>query len=155
MKKFAAAMRLSVALVSTLAIAGCAGNPLVARWTATQNSGGINTTVTMTLNADGTSTFGLQPMGGTVSGVTVTCAGAGLTYTGNTWTSTATTLVFAGSPTCSGMSTCTAGGTDTTFDCAAAGTNNFNGSQNYTLSGDNRTLTMTMGSNSFTFTRAN
>lgn len=153
------ALRATVLSASVFAIAGCAGNPLVGTWVTPFANGGLGGTGTMTLSGDGTASFKINITGGNVMGVQISCTGEGLTYSGVRWTSTATEIAFTGSSTCAGMITCSAAGMQNVIDCNAAmmgGMNNLGGSNNYTLSSNNNTLTFTSGNlNNNTFTRMN
>jgi hypothetical protein len=149
-------IKAAFAAASLFSLAGCAGNPLVGTWTAQQMGGGLNATITLTLNADGTASTNIQVMGGSFMGTDVTCTGPGVTNTGYRWTSTATTISVTGTPMCSGSSTCMVGGMSTEFGCSqmmgmgmGMGSNNLETAM-YTLSNNNNTLTITTMSNGMT-----
>ncbi len=128
--------------VLALTAAGCSSNPLVGRWTATNSGGGVQTTVTMTLGGGGNADATIVGMGA--------CTGT-MTFTGATWTSTATAITFAGMSTCAGMVMCTIAGTTVNVDCSMAGNlNATSGTHSYTLSNSNMTLVV----DTSTFTRA-
>lgn len=140
---------------SLFALAGCAGNPLVGEWFVEQNSPqGGNVRLVLALNADGTAVTRIEPTGGTINGVTITCTGA-LSNSGYRWTSTATTISVTGTPMCSGMVTCMAQGMSSTSDCSSGLSGGMGSSDPlrdamYTLSNNNNTLTITTMSNGMT-----
>ncbi len=141
----------SVSMV--FALGGCVGNPLVGTWIATA-SGPINTTVTLTLNGDGTASSNLKATGGSAGGMTVTCTGDGVTQSGFRWSSTMTTLSITGTPTCSGASTCMAGGMTLEINCGTLMSSGMMPTMmpeaTYALSNNNNTLTITTMSGGMT-----
>jgi hypothetical protein len=146
---------------SLFALGGCAGNPLVGTWVATQNSGGLNGTITLTLSGDGSASSVVQITGGEVMGTQITCTGAGVMNAGYRWTSTATTIAVTGTPMCSGSVTCMVAGMSTEINCAAmmgmGMSNNQLENAMYTLSNNNNTLSISSTSGGmtsmFSFTR--
>lgn len=132
-------------LFGAIGCGGPAANPLVGTWRASLSASGIDGNSTLTLNANGTASLSAIFTGGMAGGMTVTCTGPGLTYSGLTWTSTATTLSITGTPMCSGMISCMVGGMSQDFGCSTAGMNMTEGlsSAMYTLTNNNNTLTIT------------
>lgn len=155
--------KLVTAFGAAMALCGCAGNPLVGSWSASQTEGGLNGTVSLTLAGDGAASVNLNYTGGTASGMTFTCTGPGIMQSGYRWTATATTLSVTGTPTCAGSITCMAGGMPQTLDCSRLSMGGMTPSMldaaTYSLSNNNNTLTLTttasgMGmSTTLTFTR--
>jgi hypothetical protein len=155
-------LRTAFAAASVFALAGCAGNPLVGTWVAQLGGSTLNTSATLTLNADGTASTNTTVTGGTVNGMTVTCTGPGVSNTGLRWTSTATTITVNGTPTCTGSVTCMVAGMSQELGCSTGSMMTMSsGIENapYTLSGNNNTLTLSITSNGMTtmqaFTRRN
>jgi hypothetical protein len=156
--------RAAIALVVSLLIsAGCGGRviegPLLGTWTY-RSTDELVRTIAVTFNAAGTAAEVLT-LGNPSSYPTETCSGTP-TLSGYSWTATSTTLTISGSPTCLGTIACS--------DCSAAGTFDCNqcafpmyqfmvvgddpdlppnsavtqvaGACQYTLSSDNKTLTL-------------
>lgn len=111
----------------------CASDPLPGRWTASTTTGAITLSTTLTLHADGTLAVTDTGRG--------SCTGT-RTYTGLTWSSSATIVAFAGTPACTGSIVCTSGTTTAMLNCPAAPSFSMAGACAYTLGSDNNTLTL-------------
>lgn len=153
-------------LGSALAMAGCggsntSGNPLIGTWSTTISSGAGNTsTLNITFAAGGTASVNLLITSIMDMGSSATCTGAGFTFSGYTWSSTATTLTIGGTPgPCSGSASCTKGGRTDTVNCAASMLTapDLAGMGTYVLSNNNNTLTLNnsddAGARMISFTR--
>jgi len=123
----------SVLLV--LALAGCTDGPVAAglagKWSTIVSSGGVTFKETFDFEGGGTANLTLNGTG--------SCSGTE-TYTGGSWSSTATTLTLSGTPACSGGLTCTIMGTVVNIGCSSAPSS---GTFTYTLSNNTLTLTQT------------
>lgn len=144
MKPFRA-MLVGVSLAT--AVASCGGSsPLVGRWTASvQPQTGATDSLTLALNADGSMTIALAGTG--------SCSGA-LSYSGFSWTSTATSFTAAGAGTCSGAGV-TCPGAAGMATCGTTGP--MAGTCTYQLSNNNLTLVVSGCDNTIvpgTFTHA-
>ena len=118
-----------VLIASLLALAGCAGNPLVGTWDGPATSTlGTTYHAEVDIKGDGTLTYSLIGAG--------SCNGT-LLYTGYSWTSDATTITFSGTPACSGSLTCGS----VTVDCSKAQQSSTLGACGYVLSNGSDTLT--------------
>jgi hypothetical protein len=109
--------------------AGCAGNPLVGEWQYSQSVGTASFSATYNLAGDGTGTLTAAGSGA--------CTGT-QTYQGFTWSSSATTITFTGTPSCTGSISC--GGVMVT-SCSGASMVQ-TGACNYQLSNSNNSLTI-------------
>ena len=127
-------------VVTALFLSACGPGPLVGRWTRTTSTGGAELTAVEALNADGTAAITLSGTGG--------CTGM-IAYTGLTWSSDATSIIFMGRGTCSGAVNCTISGTNVTIDCAHSPNGPQEGACDYTLSSDANSLTISNCSGSF------
>ncbi len=140
--------RWSLAAAGALAVlgAGCSSDPLVGTWATSFTYLGTTGTSTYQVNGDGTLAY-------TLSGSGSTCSGS-MTWSGYTWTSTGTSVAFAGVPQCSGSFTCGA----FSLNCTAGSSQALKaGSCSYALSNNDDTLALTScsGTSDVTLTREN
>jgi hypothetical protein len=127
---------------------GCGGkgfdSPLVGTWATPTSTGGLNGTVTVDLNGDGSLSV-------IFSGASTSCTGTE-TWTGYSWTSTSSVVAFSGTGSCAGGITCG----PLTLNCS--GNQAFQpGSCSYAFSNNNNTLILTncVGTSNATYTRQN
>jgi hypothetical protein len=138
---------------STLVLAMASGcvhstNPLDGTWVQSVDEPGVATAkITMNLNADGSVAMTevvTQWMGDP-------CTGS-VSFSGITWSSTASSLTLSGTPACTGTIQCTSLGPLSCSDVGA--TSVASGSVGYTLENGNDTLVLQNGSSGpLTFTR--
>lgn len=143
--------------VFMLSAANCGGSPLVGRWQATPMGMGSSYQINMELKADGSVDMSI----GNFNIAGAMCTGS-ISYTGGHWEAMASgmSITYSGTPACSGMVTCMVAGMTQNIDCSRAmgmSGNPTSGTQTYSLSSDNNTLTFTSsggsGSEPITFTR--
>lgn len=126
--------RLLVPIVAVLfCTPGCGPAPIVGRWTRTATTGGAVLTTVEAFDADGSATITLSGAGG--------CTGS-ITYTGLTWTTDATSIVFAGHGACAGTVNCVISGASVIVDCVHAPNGPQDGACDYALSTDGNSLTI-------------
>ena len=137
-----------------VASAGCGGNPVAGRWTNSSSNMGSSFTITLDLKADGAADFSLGNFNINMNA----CTGS-LNYTGARWAVSGMNIEYTGTPVCSGMITCMIAGMTIPIDCmTASGMGMMNtvgtGTNMFSLSSDNNTLTLTSSSGPTVFTRA-
>lgn len=124
-------LRSFVALSAVLALAGCAGSPIIGKWSRTQGTGTVTQKFTITFNAGGTVDAQITGSGD--------CTGT-MSVTGARWTATDTTVTTTGTSTCTGSITCMAAGQSITIDCSMANAQPTGMPQTYSVSGNTLTL---------------
>jgi hypothetical protein len=138
------------ATILAVSAAGCAGNPLDGTWADSASGSGIAATVSLTFNSDGTldETNDLTQLMGD------SCTGA-LTFTGLTWTSTASDITLTGTQQCASTLSCATLGALTCDQANSANGSGqvTNGSIPYTLESGNNTLVLHSSGGDLTFTR--
>ena len=128
----------AAALVLAGIVVGCGGNTLAGTWSFNPHAPDISS-ITLTLNGDGTETVSTNFTG--------SCSGS-CTETGYMWSSTATTLTTAGNPSLTGTVTCAG----KMVQCSASPVKpiNLSGTCNFVLSNADNPLTLDMCTNSTT-----
>ncbi len=123
-----------------VAASGCAANPLVGAWVASDTSNpALQILIRLQLQLDGQAEVTATP--GTVADPRITCTGS-MTRSGIRWASTNATLSLLGEGTCSGRIVCSGGGSSTETDCTTSPLGVIHGAGSYTLSSDQNTLTV-------------
>jgi hypothetical protein len=136
---------LGAVIVMSAVVVGCgggsSGGPLDATWVTTVSTSGQTVELAIALAAGGTLTE-------TISDA-ASCSGA-LTFSGQQWTSTATTITITGTATCSGALSCSG----KAVSCSDLGSSTLSaGTATYVLTNDNDTLTITTSGGQAAFVR--
>lgn len=132
-----------------MALSACGPNPVIGRWGRVRMSGPVTFAEQLVLGMDGSLVV-------TFTG-SMGCTGT-ITSSGARWATSAmnnvNTLTISGTPTCTGMVACMIGGVSVPADCMSVQGGVQPEAVQYTLTGNNTTLTLTSGSDSRVYTRS-